>query len=113
MHELSVAQNIIETAIEYANSNGVGKVLEVSLEIGAISGVIPENLEFAWEIAVKETILEGSKLVINRIQAVAECQSCGKTFELSDIYGICPQCGKIEYKIISGKELKIKSIKVE
>lgn len=113
MHELSVAQNIIEIVTEHAAKMKAGHVTEVILDIGAISGVIPENLEFAWDISVKNTIVEGAKLKINFINAKALCLDCKKEFGLVDIYTMCEFCGSLKFNIVQGKELKVKSIIVE
>jgi hydrogenase nickel incorporation protein HypA/HybF len=113
MHELSIAQNIIEIVEENAKDLEGGMISEVELDIGTVSGVIPETLEFALDVAVKDTILEKAKFKINIIKAKAHCNECKKEFELEDIYTLCPHCGSLQFEIISGKELKVKSIKIE
>lgn len=113
MHELSVAQNIIEIIKEHASKMKTRHVTEVIIDIGAISGVIPENLEFAWDIATKNTIAENSKLRIHFIPAKAKCLQCAKEFKVDDIYTMCEFCGSLKFDIIQGKELKVKSIVVE
>jgi hydrogenase nickel incorporation protein HypA/HybF len=113
MHELSIAQNIIEIVAEHAAKVNAGRVTEVVLDVGAVAGVIPETLEFAWEVSVKDTIVEGAILKINFIEAKAICLECKKEFKLDDIFSICEYCNSIRYDIIQGKELKVKSIKIE
>lgn len=113
MHELSVAQNIIEIVTEFAKKNNADRVTEVTLDIGAVFGIIPENLEFAWDISVKNTIIEGAKLKINFIKAKALCLDCKKEFDMVDIYTMCEFCGSLKFDIIQGKELKVKSIIIE
>ena len=112
MHELSIAQNIIEIALDNSKKMQAKSVCEIELDIGTISGVIPETLEFALEVYVKDTILENAKIKINVIEAKAQCRICEKHFELDDIYTLCPYCGSFEFDIIQGKELKVKSIKI-
>lgn len=113
MHELSVAQNIIEIVEGSAKQQGAAYVTVVEIEVGAISGVIPDNLEFAWEIAVKDTMLDKSTLKIDFIAAQARCLNCATEFVMDDIYGICPVCNSTQYDIIHGKELRVKSIHIE
>ncbi len=113
MHELSIAQNIIEIVEEHAAKMKARHVTEIVLDIGAVSGVVPENLEFAWEVSAKNTVVEGALLKINFIEAKAVCLECKKEFELDDIYTMCPHCGSFQFEIIQGKELKVKSIKIE
>ena len=113
MHELSVAQNIIEIVEEHAAKMNAEHVSEITIDIGSISGVIPENLEFAWEVSSKNTIVEGAVLKINFIKAKAVCLECKKEFNLDDIYSMCEYCNSVKYEIIQGKELKVKSIKID
>ncbi len=112
MHELSIAQNIIEIVTDYAIKVKADRVTEVVLDIGAVSGIIPENLEFAWEISSKNTIVENAILKINFIEAKALCLECKKKFIMDDIYTMCEFCGSLRFDIIQGKELKVKSIKI-
>ena len=113
MHELSIAQNMIEIVKDHAEKLHATRVSEVELDIGTISGVIPETLEFALDIAVKGTIMEGAKIKMNIFNAKAKCLSCEKDFEVEDIYTLCPHCSSLQFDIIQGKELKVKSIKIE
>jgi len=113
MHELSVAQNIIEIVEEHAKKLHALTVSEVELDIGMVSGVVPETLEFAMDVAVKNTMLEGAKIKIHVIQAKAKCCQCNQDFKMDDIYTLCSHCGSLQFEIIQGKELKVKSIKIE
>ena len=113
MHELSIAQNIIEIVAEYAEKMNAHRVTEVLIDVGAVSGVIPETLEFAWDLSVKNTIAEGAILKINFIEPKAVCLDCKKEFKLDDIFTICTYCNSTNYDIVLGKELKVKSIKIE
>lgn len=110
MHELSIAQNIVEIVEEEAKKYESSKVESVILEIGTMSGVVPEALNFALTEAVKNTILEHTNFEINEIKAVFRCSSCGNEFSMNDLYGDCPECGNFFNDIIKGKELLIKSV---
>ena len=112
MHELSIAQNIIEIVKENAGRLKAARVTEVAVDIGAVSGVVPEALLFAWEMTVKDTLAEASLLKINIIEPKAVCRKCGKEFEMNANF-LCTYCNSSEYKVILGRELKVRSIKVE
>lgn len=112
MHELSIAQNIVEIVVDYVAKTKSKQVKEVCIDVGAVSGVVPETLEFAWEESIRNTIVQGATLKINYIEAKALCAKCQKEFILRDIYTLCPFCNNIEFDIIIGKELSVKSIKV-
>lgn len=113
MHEFSVAQNIVEIVIESFEKSDANKIYSVEIDVGTLSGVIIDALEFALDSAVKGTVMEKSKIKINNIHAKALCNKCHKEFTMNDFFTNCSHCGSLDYKILEGKELKVKSIEVE
>lgn len=113
MHELSIAVNIVEICSEEASKSGADKVTGVEVEVGAVSGIIPEALEFSWDVATKGSLVEGADLRIIKIRASACCVHCSEKFELEDVFEPCPACNKFGNDILAGKELKIKAITIE
>lgn len=113
MHELSIAMNIVEICVEEAQKSGAGKVTGVEVEVGSMSGVIPDALEFSWDVATKDSLLEGAGLKITAIKATARCVHCGEEFGMEDAFEPCPACNKFENDILTGQELKIKAITIE
>lgn len=110
MHEFSIVINIIDIALSSAEQNGLKSVSCVELEVGKAAGIEPSAMEFAWESARKNTILEEARLVIHFIPLRLECRTCGNQFETEEIYNPCPFCGEFNSRIISGKELKVVAI---
>jgi hydrogenase nickel incorporation protein HypA/HybF len=113
MHELSIAVNIVEIAEENARKENASSISEIELEVGTQSGVVLEALELAMESAKKDSMMENAKIVIRTISAKANCSKCGKEFYSDEIYTPCPKCGNPFCDIIQGKELKVKSLKIE
>lgn len=113
MHEFSIALNIVEIAIETAKTNKAVKINEVIIEVGDISGVVYEALELALQSAVKNSLIENSHIVLNRISAKAVCKQCNASFEPENLVTICPACRSFDIEILSGKEMKVKSIQIE
>ncbi len=113
MHEFSIALNIVDIASKTATDATATKINEVEIEVGILSGVIIEALEFALESAVKNTLLENAKIIINRIKARAKCNNCNTEFEPVDLIAECPVCSSYDFKIINGRELRVKSINVD
>jgi hydrogenase nickel incorporation protein HypA/HybF len=113
MHELSITMNIIEIAEENAKKANASTIFEIELNIGRQAGVVMEALEFAIESAKKGTMLENAKWIIHEIPALARCTECGKEFEPDELYSPCPACGNPFSDIFQGKELRVKSLKVE
>ncbi len=111
MHEVSIMMSIIETALDVAQKNQAEKILKISLDIGEKSGVVVDALEFAFEAVTRETIAGEAILDIDLIPFEGQCISCGHRFKC-DHFIICEKCGS-PGKMISGNELRIKSIEVE
>jgi len=110
MHELSLVQGVVDICEQHS---GGRRVLEVTLEIGALSGVVPEALEFCFEAAAKETLLEGAKLIINRVPATGFCTVCGVVSKMETYFDSCPCCGALGLDLRSGDEMRVKDLEVE
>ncbi len=113
MHELSIAMNIVEIAEENARNEKATAVTEIELEIGSLSGVILQALEFAMDSAVKGTMLENAKVKMVLLDGKAKCTECGNVFETNTAFEPCPVCGNPFSDIIQGKELTVKKLIVE
>ena len=121
MHEYSTTKQIVEFVLNEAGKHGAKKDLEVKLVIGKLTVLGIEQVKFYYELLTKETIMENSKLTIEEEEPIVECENCGykgsTKFEDENLYHFliptlsCPVCGK-PVKIVKGKEILIKSIKV-
>ena len=105
--------SIIEIAETEARSVNSEKILSMELNIGTMAGIEFCALDTAMEMAVKNTLLENTDIKVNKIQAIASCTDCNNKFDINFITDECPKCGCLFNDVISGKELKIKSIVVE
>lgn len=112
MHELSIAINIVDIARKETEKAGATKVTELNIDVGSLSGVVVEALEFAMEVAVRDSVLEKARVIIHPIQAQARCRSCSEEFQVSDYFEICPKCHSPDLQIIQGQELKVRNLKV-
>lgn len=107
MHEISLVENIIQIILEEMPKNGITKVDSLTLAVGEMQHAVPEALQFAFGIMSKDTPLEDAELIIERVPVKGHCKSCGKDFTPQDWISCCPECGKTDIEIISGKELNI------
>jgi hydrogenase nickel incorporation protein HypA/HybF len=110
MHELSIVMSIVETAEEKVKENHASLVESIDLVIGDLAGVDSQALDFAWDSAVKNTVLQTAKKNIIHVPAKARCLGCDCEFEIKELYDQCPLCGEPVLQIIQGKELQIKSM---
>lgn len=113
MHEVGIAQSILDIAIDNANKNGAKKINLISVNIGKMSAVDFPALDFAFNALKEGTIASESKLECNEIELKCECFSCGAVSALEGYFSICPKCESREVRIISGDELNIAYIDVE
>jgi len=110
MHEMSISQGIIDLCLEHA---GGRRVTSVDVEIGELSSVVPEAIEFCFEACSRETALEGAKLNIARVPGAGQCQECGRETALTELYGSCLHCGSSRVSILAGEELRVREIEVD
>jgi len=113
MHELSIAMSIVEIATDHAQKDGAERVTEIDIEVGSLSGVVVEALDFAMEVAIKDTICRDAKWNIILIEAKAFCAGKKKEYDVSDLYSPCPFCGEYGHELKQGKEMRVKSLLVE
>jgi hydrogenase nickel incorporation protein HypA/HybF len=110
MHELSIVMSIVETATEKVRENNAKSVENISLVIGKLAGVDSHALDFAWDVGVKDTVLQSAQRNIISIPGKARCSNCDNEFDISQIFDPCPMCGDHLIQILQGKELQIKSM---
>jgi hydrogenase nickel incorporation protein HypA/HybF len=110
VHELSITQSLVEICLQ--NTAG-RRVSEVVVEIGALSGVVPEAVEFCFEACCQGTLLERAVLTIDRIPGKGSCTGCGAEFPVQAYYEPCPACGGYGVAITAGEELRVKELEVE
>lgn len=113
MHELGIAQSILERAREESLRHHGARAVKVGVRIGELSGVDPDALAFAFEVLTKETALEGISLEIDFCKRKQHCTACSREFETDATQTQCPDCGDRQTLCIAGDELDIMFIELE
>lgn len=115
MHELSVIQSVLDIVLDYAKKYNAKKVKTINLEIGELSGFIPEWIQTYFDFVSKDTLAEKAKLQIKKVKAKIKCIECGKEFGIKreNIEFACPKCKSTDIELLSGREYFIKSIEVD
>lgn len=108
MHELSVTRSVVDAIVERM---GDAEIAAVCLEIGALSGVVPDSVRFCFDVVCAGTPLEGARLDIEEPAGRARCRDCAGEFDLPDLLPLCP-CGSANVDITAGRQLRIKSVEV-
>jgi len=123
MHEVSVVADLVAAIVKELEKYKVNWVDEVTIVVGKLTNLGAEQLEFAYEIITKGTILEGSKLIVLEEEIELKCEACGyegpaKSIEFGEEshYRLpvlsCPGCGGA-VSITAGKSCCVKSIKID
>ena len=110
MHEFSLTQNLLDTALKNANSK---RIVSVTLLIGPFSDEREESIELYWRDLAKGTPGEGAKLHFQRVQADMKCLACGGTFNLEGDEPLCMYCQSNGSQLLNGDEVKLESIDLE
>jgi len=113
MHELSIVMSIIEIVAMEAKKSGAERVTEVHLEIGQLSGVEIDSLEFALKNLATGSVIESAEISIDKPGGAARCSNCGYEFAIETFIGSCNLCSSFDLEITKGRELRVKSITIE
>jgi hydrogenase nickel incorporation protein HypA/HybF len=107
MHELAIAESLLQIVLEEGRRHNLEKVNVIRLQIGALANVIPEALSFSFEMVRANTIASEATLEIETLPIVARCSACGERFEVKDNVFLCTQCGEPVLELVSGRELSL------
>ncbi|RII36533.1 hydrogenase maturation nickel metallochaperone HypA [Clostridium chromiireducens] len=110
MHEVSIINGVIDIVLEKARENKLKNINKITLKIGDFSGVMKDSLMFAFQSASKETALDNTELIIERVKATGECSNCNIIFEIEHFNKLCPKCNEFCCNILTGYELYIDTI---
>ena len=111
MHELGTVIYIIETVEKIAEEQSLSVVDSVTLEVGEVSGIVPDYIKDFWLYARKKSdVLKEAELKIETIDAVTYCEDCSKTYPTVQYAKECPHCHSLNTYLLQGNEYNIKEI---
>jgi hydrogenase nickel incorporation protein HypA/HybF len=113
MHEMSIAQSIMDIVEQEMARHGVSRVSVIRLVVGEFTAVVPQSLNFCFEMITKDTPLEGVRVEMEQVPLTGRCRACGQEFPIQEYKFICPACQSGEIETIAGKELFVKEIEAE
>jgi hydrogenase nickel incorporation protein HypA/HybF len=113
MHEMSLAEGVLQVMEDAARSEGFARVTTVWLEIGALASVEPEALAFCFDVVTRGSLAEGARLEFVRTPGSAWCMPCGRAISLDREHGACPSCGSHQVQVTGGTEMRIRELAVE
>jgi hydrogenase nickel incorporation protein HypA/HybF len=110
MHELAIAESVVDIAVRHAAGQ---KVVKVELEVGHLRQVVPAALEFAFELVAKGTPVDGAELCMRDVPAAGVCRTCGAETTLPGFPLACESCGGFDVDVTHGEELRVESLELE
>ncbi|BDY06358.1 hydrogenase maturation nickel metallochaperone HypA [Ferrimonas sp. YFM] len=113
MHEMSLAEGIVQILESEAQKQQFTKVKEVCLEVGELAGVELEALEFSFDVITRDTLAEGCSLSIESVPGTAYCFDCAVEVPLSRRGQPCPKCSGYSLQVVGGTQMRVKSLEVE
>lgn len=113
MHELSLTQSIVELAIEHARRENARAILSLTVEIGALSGVMAEAVSFAFDVCSRNTLAQGARLDIRHIPGLGRCMACHEQTDMEILSYVCPACGSLALETLQGQEMKFIEMEID
>ncbi len=113
MHELSIAQALVEQVEGAAAKEHAIRVVRVVIAVGTLSGVDPEALRSLFPLVAEETVAAGAELFIEQVATRVRCLACGLEAQTDAAFVGCTACGSRDVELSAGRELNIKSIELE
>ncbi len=113
MHELSIAQNLIDIVSDQCLKNGFKEIESINIKVGRASGIMPDALSFAFNAIKTESIAKNASLNIEEVPVTGQCKDCKNTFVTEEEYVLCcPSCKGGSFIITAGRELDIIDMEV-
>jgi hydrogenase nickel incorporation protein HypA/HybF len=114
VHELSIAEGIVDIVADASERQKDGRVTAVHLRLGALAGVVEEALLFSFEVAAAGTAAEEAELKIERVPVTVYCPLCQRERILPARQPVsCPECGTPTPRVLSGTELEVVALELE
>jgi hydrogenase nickel incorporation protein HypA/HybF len=110
VHELSIADAVVQIALSHARGS---RVTKVEVKVGHLRQVVPDALAFAFDLVATGTLAEGAELVLEDVPAVGRCRGCGEASTLAGFPLRCARCGGPDLELLRGEELLVDAIELD
>lgn len=109
MHEISLAEGVLQIIEEHSKTDGFSRVTAVWLEVGALAGVEPDALRFCFEAVSRDSLAQGARLEIVEVPGGGWCAQCADTVAMQELCSVCPRCGS-RLQPRAGREMRVKEL---
>jgi len=112
VHEMALAEGVLQLIEDAAREQDFARVSAVWLEIGQLSGVEVEAMKFCFDAVTRDSIAAGATLEIIAVPGTGWCMACARTVPMAEVFGACPQCGGYQMQVTGGTEMRVKELEV-
>ncbi len=122
MHDVTAAQGIARTVLEAAAERKAHRVECISIALGAMTMIDPDQLEFWLGQILRGTHAEGAEIEIEQRPLMVRCKECGwegeaevpedPIYHLMPFAPSCPRCQSKSLAVLGGDECTVQSIRV-
>jgi len=113
MHEMALAESMLQIVESTARKNGAQRVLAVRLEIGALASVETEALRFCFDAVTRGSLADQARLEIEVTPGAAWCMACSDTVSIAARGAPCPRCGGYQLAVSQGEAMRVKDIEIK
>lgn len=113
MHEVSIAQSIVDTLEAELEEEQYSNVREIHVKVGVLSSVEHKLLEHVFKYVTEGGPFADAGLYTELVEVLAKCEPCDKSFKVENYHFVCPDCNVPSATIIEGNELTIYKIIME
>ena len=113
MHEMSIVQSMISIVEEEMNKNNATILKSVRINVGEMSGIVPEALKTCFEIITAKSNMKGALLKMDITPLIGYCRKCKEEFKIIEYNFLCPECDSTDIDIVSGRKMNIVEIEVD
>jgi len=113
VHEMSIAESVLQIIEDSARTEGYTKVNAIWLEIGQLAGVEMESLRFCFDAVSRDSVAENARLEIIETAGQGWCLECARNVAVAARYEPCPNCGSLQIEVTGGEEMRVKELEVE
>ena len=110
MHELSIADAVLQIALAHAQDR---KIETIEIKVGHLRQVVPDALAFAFTLVSEGTNAEGAELLMEEVPAAGTCRACGSHTQFDGFPLACAACGGLDVELVRGEELLVDALSME
>jgi hydrogenase nickel incorporation protein HypA/HybF len=113
MHEMSIAESLVDLIGDEARKQGFSRVRRIRVKVGALGHVEPAALLFCFDVVAQGSAAEGAKLDLETVPGAGWCPACRRSVTITQRYDLCPACGQSHVQMTAGDELRLTELEVE